>query len=148
MSEQMYAEPIPYWVAENTTQLDRLREQVKEAEAAATKETDWTAKTRAAQDAQSVRRALESAELAATQEVQVVARQEGLSGYIRNRNGDYLYVRNSAARADTPEPREEFMPIATNTGKKSGGVQWPEAFSERTALMQAAVAELRQAGIA
>lgn len=118
-AQQMFAEPQHYWPAENTTQLDRLREQVKEAEASAAKETDWTSKTRAEQDVQSIRRELQSAEFAAKQEVrsssqQVVAaaarQKEPPVSLIRSVCGTaFLMVRNTTRE----EPaRQQFMPIA------------------------------------
>ena len=104
-------------------------------------------KTRATERLKTVERLIQTGRMAKRQADQVPqqARQADAGHYMRNRNGDYLYVQNA-----TPEPsRQEFMPIATNTNKSGGsGQQWPESFSERTALLQAAVAELRQAGVA
>ena len=73
--EQMYIEPRAYFdehvktppaAAENVslkrTELDRLRAQVAEADAAAAKATDWTERTRAEQHAKSLARELQSAE--------------------------------------------------------------------------------------
>lgn len=154
MKEQQmfYAEPQHYWPAENKsgTELDRLREQVQAAEATAAKALDWTQRVRAEQDVKTLQRELEAAEGTAVKQTQVArqrqeARQEDAveHRFIRNRNGDYLFVRNT----DTPAAQPQYMPISTN---KSGGgsVQWPESFRERHALVTAAIAELRQAGVA
>lgn len=63
MSEQrMYAE-TQHYAARTPGELDRLREQLGEAEAAASKEKDWSQRTRLEQSAKVLKRELAAAEL-------------------------------------------------------------------------------------
>lgn len=65
MTDQLYAVPVSH-AARTGSQRDRLREELGEAEAAASREKDWTQKTRLDQHAKSLRRELNAAELEAT----------------------------------------------------------------------------------
>ena len=147
--EQQYLETLAYFEPTPTEVKQLQREAADLHEVVDDARTSWVDRTRATERLKDVERKIQTsrAEKRQADQVQQQARQADVAAghYIRNRNGDYLYVQNA-----TPKPsRQEFMPIATNTNKSGGsGQQWPESFSERTALLQAAVAELRQAGIA
>lgn len=148
MSAQQYMEPKPYFVLDAAELQGLMREAATLRETVDDARTSWVDRTRATERLKDVERKIQTSRMAHRQAEQQQARQADVAvgHYIRNRNGDYLYVQNA-----TPESsRQVFMPIATNTNKSggSGQQQWPESFSERTALLQAAVAELRQAGIA
>lgn len=148
MSAQQYMEPKPYFEPTPTEVKQLQREAADLHEVVDDAQTSWVDRTRATERLKDVERKIQTSRMAHRQAEQQRARQADVAAghYIRNRNGDYLYVQN----ATPPEPpRQECMPIATNTNKSGGsGQQWPESFSERTALLQAAVAELRQAGVA
>ncbi len=143
-AEQQYMEPVNPW-ALNASELDRLRERVRAAEKEAEKETDWTSKTRAEQHAESLARELRSAEFATKQvqgSRQQAARRE-VTGFVRSDDGgSYLEVQNAAV---PEEPRQQYMPVAATN---KSGQSWPQSFSERHALVKAALGELRQAGVA
>ncbi len=115
MSEQLFAEPVPYFesaenlAAADRTELDRLRAEVKEADAVAARATDWTARTRAEQDAKSLARQLQAAEFNArlvqqggsTQRAgQQAGGQPSSPGYVVSDCGTaYAFVANTQKRA-------------------------------------------------
>lgn len=162
MSEQQQFMPIKSPYALSVSELDRLRERVRTAEESAAKETDWTSRVRAEQNAKSFQRELESAELESKLAEQRSSRvpdqqqqrqqQEGgpAAGHyvVSDGGGAYLYVQNAApARREPSRQQQQFMPIVATDTNKSGEA-WPESFNERHGLLKAAIAQLRQAGVA
>lgn len=71
MSTPQFAEPRSPW-ALNSTELDRLRRRLAEAEQRAEQEPDWVQRTRAEQDVVALRRQLQAAEF----EAELTARRE------------------------------------------------------------------------
>ena len=114
MSEQQYAEPQAYFdeqtpvgnqAAADRTELDRLRTAVKAADAVAAKATDWTARTRAEQDAKSLARELQAVEfnarlvLGGRQQAGQQAADQPTPGYVVSDCGSaYLCVENTKTR--------------------------------------------------
>ena len=118
---QTYMEPQPYFDADkqrqtpagnlaaaDRTKLDRLRAEVKEADAAAASATDWPERTRREQDAKSLARELQSAEFNArlvqqgggTQRAGQQAAGQPSPGYVVSDCGSaYLFVANTQKRA-------------------------------------------------
>ena len=145
---QMYAD-TQHYAALSKRELDRLRQDLGEAQTAAKREKDWTERTRAEQNVKALERQLHAAETTARQEQVGAASFD--SRYIRTENirSDGVecaptvpYFEPPGAAPKTKAPKAAAKPIVSNISQSS--VAWPEGFSERTALVQAATAELKR----
>ncbi len=153
MTKQMYAVPVSPW-ALDALQLDRLRARVQDAEEQVVKTTDWVERTRAEQHMKALQRELHSAEFEAVLEGKRASAQQARQPepLIRSDCGTKFLPASNNRKPLFAEPVTYFAklrrqePIVTNTDQRrspSGG--WPETFSERTALVQAAIKALRRA---
>lgn len=142
MSKQMYVEPVSPW-ALNATQLAALRQRVAEAEAAVAAAKEWTERTRLEQDLKVVQRELAVAE----HEAQLAVR----------RQAQHRRPAPAAAPSAANVARQEYaqpVPYFAEPGRAAQGVsnaapvEWPQDFVERTALLSAAMDELRRIGAA
>ncbi len=115
MSDQLYAVPVSH-AARTGSQRDRLREELGEAEAAASREKDWTQKTRLDQHAKSLRRELNAAELAATHN----ARREKAEFDRRYAAANVEGPQYAVPVAYFQPPREPKMKLAGNKAAASG----------------------------
>lgn len=145
MSTQQYVEPVSPW-ALSKTELDRLRGRVREVEEQVEGAGEWVERTRAEQELKSLQRELQSAEFEATLERKRQAQQRATTPpLVRSDCGNsFLAATNGEPQYMEPVAywkREQRQRIAANSGPR-----WPETFSERTALIEAAAAELRRAG--
>ena len=144
MGERQFAVPTnPYALSERD--LDRLRTKVCKAEAEAKAATDWTAKTRLEQSAKSLRRELNSAELARKEEDRAsqarfdrrymsVNESKGLPEFA---TPVYYFEQPEKPKLKPVKAAPKTKPVVSNT-----------SYSEHHALVQVAVEELRRAGAA
>jgi len=122
----------------NASELGALRATVTEADTAAARETDPIQRMRAEQHAKALRHQLEAAELAARLDTERRARA------VQHLCSAPAAV-NAASQVQFMEPVPYFAehPQQAAPGA-SQAVQWPQDFVERTALLDAAVAEVRR----
>lgn len=136
MTQQMYMEPVSPWAARNATQLDRLRARVREAEAEAAGAEDWTARTRAEQEAKGLRRELETAEFEARLDAQRQAQHQEPAGTAP--------AANAAHGQQYAEPVPYWKTETERATVGNAAPKWPQTFAGRAALVAEACAELRR----
>jgi hypothetical protein len=138
MSErQLYAEITPYF-ALNEDEVAKLKSEAQELRTVIDNpEAPWAERTRAEARLSEIERLLTAARSAPKQRAgahQTAARNAQASG------AQYLTpVPYWEATVEKKEPE----PV-THQVSNTAAVQWPETFSERAALVQAAMAELRR----
>lgn len=143
MTQQMYAQSVSPW-ARNASELDRLRGQSAEADAAAEKEADPIKRMRAEQHAKALRRELQAAEFEARLDSQrrASAQQRAPMSAVRQSGTEPQFMEPVPYFADQPIRRAaQGVSNATTSRPK-----WPESFADRWALVQEAMSELRRIG--
>jgi len=152
MRTQKYAEPVRYWLR-NENEIAKLQREAGELrDTVESKKACWVERTRAEARLKTVERELQLARVVKRQAEQ--AQQRTTVPLVRSDDGQSFLVQHT--RREPPEFMEPVAYFAEEPKRQEGRFvsnasqqqRWPEKFSERHALVEAAIAELRRSGAA